>query len=443
MSSQVSSQSVFYSPSNGCLSGATHPIPSPCEPFLYAQATGGKGSISVAPPSGYSGKPIKGVELNSAQLDMSQVDSAMQIEQTSKVQGSVSTGSAALTVDNNATTVGGASASSQADNDPAAPAGTQPPCPTSQGVTTPNPSAFDGGGINGITMTASAGDSGCTVSTAAATSSASPACTDVSGTALNTTLPCGSGSVQQQGSTAESAALSLGLNGLSLGATTIASVAAAPTATKTFTTRLTSPLGNYCTTTNGDGCVHADAQRSIGTVTLGALPAAVALLVPNWGIGSNNFLVQLTGYSDAVSAESGIGAAAPCAKQAATCAATSSGSIKYWNGSGYATAAVNWGASPPTLNIPSVNASVLISSQLVNVSITNTLTFGSATTTSTGTAPCRAAECQATAQITSPIQGDIIYAVTIAGTTVANVDISVNLGSLAVQTNYKAAPLAG
>jgi len=33
--------------------------------------------------------------------------------------------------------------------------------------------------------------------------------------------------------------------------------------------------------------------------------------------------------------------------------------------------------------------------------------------------------------------------VTIGGATVANLDINVNLGTLAVQTNYKAAPSAG
>ncbi|MBV8234120.1 MAG: hypothetical protein JO075_00325 [Acidimicrobiia bacterium] len=117
--------------------------------------------------------------------------------------------------------------------------------------------------------------------------------------------------------------------------------------------------------------------------------------------------------------------------------------MKYWNGNGYTTTTVNWGASPPALSIPAVTTSNVLSGQLVSVSITNTLSLGAATTSSSGTAPCRTTECQATAQVASPIQGDIIYTVTIAGTTVANVDISVDFGALSVQTNYKAAPLAG
>jgi hypothetical protein len=173
------------------------------------------------------------------------------------------------------------------------------------------------------------------------------------------------------------------------------------------------------------------------------LPTSVLSALPGWGSGSNNFLVQLSGYSDAVSAESGIGAGAPCAKQAATCSGTSSGTLKYWNGIGYTTATVNWGATPPSITIPSVNVSTLVSGAIVNVSMTNTLTFGTTSTSTSGTTPCRTTECKATAQATSPIQGDITYTVTVGGATVASLDINVNLGTLFVQTNYKAAPLGG
>jgi hypothetical protein len=190
--------------------------------------------------------------------------------------------------------------------------------------------------------------------------------------------------------------------------------------------------------------VHTDAQRSLGTLTIGALPSAVISALPGWGTSSSNFLFQLSNYSDAVSAESGIGAAAPCAKQAATCASSSStGSLKYWNGTGYTTTTVNWGATAPSITIPSVNLTTIVNAALVNVSITNTLTFGTTSTSTSGASPCQASECKATAQSSSPVQGDIIYTVTVAGTTVANLDINVNMGTLAVQTNYKAAPSGG
>ncbi|MBV9412134.1 MAG: hypothetical protein JO148_11100 [Acidimicrobiia bacterium] len=443
VSNQVSSQSVIYSPSNGCLSDQTHPFSAPCQPFLYAQSTSGKGAITITPVVGASGNPIQGVALTEADLNLAQVDSAMQIEQTSKVQGSLTTSGTALTVGGSAQTPSGATTvSSQADNDPATPATTQPSCPTSQ-ASTSTLSAFDPGGSgNGLSLTSSSGDTGCTASTASASSSSTPTCNDTLGTPQNTGLPCGSGNVQQTGAT-ESAGLTL--SPASLGSTSIGSVAGAPSASKVFTSRLTSAGATSCTTmgTSSDGCVHTDAQRSLGTVTLGALPSAVISSLPNWGTGNSNFLVQLSNYSDAVSAESGIGAAAPCAKQGATCSGSATGSLTYWNGVGYTTTPVSWGATAPTITIPTVNVTSTVSGAVVNVTMTNTLTLGATSTSTSGTSPCRTVECKATAQVTSPIQGDIIYKVTVAGSTVANLDINVNLGTLAVQTNYRAAPTGG
>jgi type II secretory pathway pseudopilin PulG len=443
VATQVSSQSVMYSPSNGCLSDQTHPFSAPCNPFLYAQASTGKGAITITPPAGSSGNAIQGVNLTQAELDLATVDSAMQIEQTSKIQGSVTMGATSLfvggTEQSPSTTT---SAASQTDNDPATNTTNQPLCPITQGSTTNKTYNDPGGSGNGITLATSSGDSGCTVSTAAASSSSSPTCNDTSNTPVNTGLPCASGNAQQSGTT-ESAALNLGLAGVSLGSVSVATAASAPSASKTFAERLTAPSATACTSTSGDGCVHAEAQRSFGTITLGALPSAVLSALPLWGTGSNNFLVQLSGYTDAVKAESGINAAAPCANQAPTCGGATSGSLKYWNGSGYTTASVNWAAGVPSITIPTVNVTTLVSGALVNVNISNSLTFGATSTSASGASPCRTAECKATAQVTSPIQGDIIYAVQVAGATVANIDINVNLGTLFVQTNYKAAPLGG
>jgi Tfp pilus assembly protein PilV len=454
VSNQVSSQSVIYSTSNGCLSDQTHPFSSPCQPFLYAQSSTGKGAITIGPVAGAGGTPIQGVSLDQAQMQLAQVDSTMQIEQTSHVQGQITTGATTLSVGGTPLSpVGGASATAQSDSDPGTNPTPQPTCPITQSSTSPLQASDLGGSGNGITLSDSSADSGCTVSTAASSSSSSPTCNDTLGTPQNTGLPCGSGNVQQSG-TSQSAALTLGLAGLSLGSTSVATVASAPVSSNVFTDRRTSPLATECTTMplpppTNDGCVHTDAKRSLGTVTLGAMPALFVSNLPlgtKWGTGANNFLVQLSNYSDAVSAESGIGAAAPCAKQASTCSGTASGSLTYWTGigtTGYATASVNWGATPPNITIPPVNFNTLVGGAVVNVSMTNTLTFGTTSTSTSGTAPCRVIECKATAQATSPIQGDIIYTVSVAGATVANVDINVNLGTLTVQTNYKAAPLAG
>jgi len=453
VSSQVSSQSIMYSPSNGCVSDQTHPFSSPCDPFLYAQASTGKGAITITPPSGATGNAIQGVSLDQAQLQTGTADSVMQIEQTSKVEGSVTTGATNLSVGGTPLTPagGGASASSQADNDPATTAATQPPCPVSQ-TSTITQSAFDPTNSgNGISLATSSADTACTVSTAAASASSSPTCNDTAGLVQSTNLPCGSGNVQDSGTT-QSAGLTIALAGVSLGSASLATVAAAPSSSKVFTSRLASASGTSCAAAvdpnfgsppPNDGCVHTDAQRSIGTVTLGAMPSSVISALPGWGSGANNFLVQLASYNDAVSAESGIGAAAPCANQAGTCGGTATGSLKYWNGIGYTTATVNWGASQPIISIPGVNVTTIVNGAAVNVTMTNTLTFGTKSTSTSGTAPCRIADCKATAQVSSPIQGDIMYTVTVAGATVANLDIHVDLGTLAVQTSYKAAPVAG
>ncbi|TMK89274.1 MAG: type II secretion system protein [Actinobacteria bacterium] len=443
VSNQVSSQSVMYSPSNGCLSDQTHPFSSPCNPFLYAQASTGKGAITITPPIGSTGNAIQGVNLDQAQLQTGTSDSAMQIEQIYRVEGGVTTGGANLSAGGVAQQpVGAQSSSSQVDNDPATQTTSQPSCPISQGSTTPLADFDPGGSGNGITLNANSTDSGCTVSTTNASSSSSPLCSDTLGSAVTTGLPCGSGSIQDGGTT-QSAALTIALAGVSLGTSSLATITAAPSASKVFTSRLAQQSGLSCVGTSGDGCVHTEAQRSLGTVTLASLPTGVISSLPGWGSGTNNFLVQLSNYTDSVSAESGIGAAAPCAKQAATCNGTPGGTLKYWNGAGYTTTPVNWGATAPNITIPSVNVTAIVNGAIVNVSMTNSLTYGTTSTSTSGASPCRTTECKETAQSSSPIQGDIIYTVTVAGSTVANMDINVNLGTLAVQTNYKAAPLAG
>jgi type II secretory pathway pseudopilin PulG len=456
VSTQVSSQSVIYSPANGCVSDQTHPFSSPCNPFLYAQASSGKGAITISPPTGLVGNAIQGVGLDQAVLQLAQVDSTMQIEQTSSVSGSLTTSGSTLGVNGTQQPpAGDTSSASRDDNDPGNSSTKQPSCPISQGSPTTQQAFDPTNSGNGITLTSGSTDTGCTVSMGAASSSSSPTCNNIGGIPQNSGLPCGSGTVQQTGTTA-SAGLTIGLAGAPLASVTLASVAAAPSASKTFASRLKPPSScagsvdpNFLATQLSDGCVHTDAQRSLGTVTLGALPSGVIAGLPGWGTGTNNFLVKLSNYSDVVSAESGIGAAAPCANQASTCTGTASGSLTYWTGnpqSPYNTIPVDPIHAPPGTPVPvpsTVSTTGILNGAVVNVSMTNTLSYGAETTSTSGTAPCNVQECKASAQVSSPIQGDIIYTVTVAGTTVANLDINVNLGTLAAQTNYKGAPNAG
>src|SRR5213076_2340167 len=63
----------------------------------------------------------------------------------------------------------------------------------------------------------------------------------------------------------------------------------------------------------------------LGTLTLIGLPSGLASgVAPS---GWNGYLVQLTGYSDRVSAEAGVGSAAPTS--------STTGTLSFWNGTGY------------------------------------------------------------------------------------------------------------
>ena len=104
LSNQVSTQTVVVSPSAGCLSAATHPFAAPCQPFLYAQATSGKGAIAITPPVGYPGTAItdpnngQSVALQQAELAPAWDDSTMQIEQVSNESATGQTGQGLLSV---------------------------------------------------------------------------------------------------------------------------------------------------------------------------------------------------------------------------------------------------------------------------------------------------------------------------------------------------------
>lgn len=446
ISNQVSSQTIITSPGSGCLSSQNHPFAAPCQPFLYAQASSGGGYINITANSAVGNAILgpnggSGVPLVNAELSLDKVDSTMQVEQIAKVQGAVQTSGATLNLAGSSSSTGGVSATAEADNDPASTANQYNSAPANQSAILPLSASGPGPSGNGISDTTSVGDSGMVVSTAAAATTPSPQCTDLGGTLQTSGLPCGSATVQQQVATSASSNLNLFDNGLlglvSLGPIPLATVAASPTASSVFTGRFTSPSSTYCPATSGDGCVHAGAQRSIGTVSLGGLPTGLLSLLGGWGTGAGNFLVQLTGYSDSVSTESGVSTTRANAAQVQTSAPV----LKYWNGSGYTIQSVNWGANPPLASIPTVSVQGLLNLQLVTVTISNTLVFGGTSTSTSGASPCSSG-CRSTASAASPISGDIFYKVDVLGTTVASLDISVNLGTLSAQTNYQAAPSA-
>ena len=417
--SSVSAQTLVYSPSGGCLTDTNHPFAAPCQPFFYAQSgvsAGGGFSITGT---------VAGLTLTSISLDDPAVSSVVQMEQATSVLGSVETSEGILTALGITTDVGGASAATESDNDP----GTKAPVSQTQTASNTSGSLTLGSLLStGLSVTPGVLDSGTSVSTVAA--SASPACKDLGGTTQLTGAACTNNTVTQSGA---AAALSAVLTAISLPL-----VSLSPSTTASFAADYPTSGGSYCTSTSGDGCVHAAAQRTVGNVLLGGLPALAGLTDPlGWGLGNilagcpaGNYMVALVGYSDTATAESGINAAAP------TTSVGGSGKVCYWNGSAYVATSVTLGSSPSLLSIPTLSVGI---PAIAAVTITPTISLGTATTTTSSNSGCASA-CTASSVITSPITGSLEVKVVVLGATLADVTISIDMGTVQARTSYQAAP---
>jgi hypothetical protein len=404
--SQVMIQTIANSPA-GCLSTATHPFSAPCQPFLYANAVQDQGGVVIS-------GTIDQVSLDHASLwDTSDSDN-LTLEQISTVQSNVlSSGVDLQLTDGSLQLVGKTTTSASADSDPSEPANdyqsVSAPNETSGTLTASN----DG---NSLAVSSGGSDSGTTISTtSAATPTPSHPCPDPSGVSQNDLLPCGSSSMKEGSSTspAMKAILTLNEGSANLGAATLASVAAAPTPGIAYVNR---------DIPSGDGVVHAETKRYLGTITLAGLPANVT--APTGWLG---YLVKVTSFTDDVVAEAGTNAGVPTA--------TASGTISYWNGTGYSSLTIAAGAA---VSIPV--AAVHLTQGQVTVDIVPTLSTGG--TILTDPAGCAGActRTQATAKSMSPIVGNITYSVRNNGTSLCNLNLAVDFGAITSKTNYQAAP---
>jgi hypothetical protein len=440
--SRLSAQTLVYSGSSGCLTATNHPFAAPCQPFFYAQSSAGSGSSITATGT------VAGAAFDETQMTGPQATSSMQIEQTSSVFGSAQTSGAEIDAPTGNQSFGSDKASSAADNDPGTPGGMSQTSSTNQSGLTLTVSGT-GGTANSIGVASGWSDSGATTSTASATSN--PPCSDLGGTTQVSGLPCGKSSVSQSGTVA---VVQVGLfaGAVSLLSAPLVSSAPAPSPTTGFVGRYTVPTSSYCPTTNGDGCVHAGAQRSLGTLEIGGLPGKMLLgtgldgaapvgwgniVSPNLNCPVGNYMVAMVNYSDRVTAESGVNA-----NTATTTVPTGSSQpyVCFWNGTGYTSQLLHQGVTPQVLTIPTLTVTdSLVSSGAVTVNVTMALSIGSATTAVTTPNGCTT-PCQSRATISSPLQGSTTYKVTQAASTIADLTITINLGELAVSTSYQAAP---
>ncbi|MDP9342460.1 MAG: hypothetical protein M3Q23_10290 [Actinomycetota bacterium] len=406
-SHRVQLQTILYSPS-GCLSTATHPFAAPCQPFLYGNAASGQQSIDIT-------GSIQSLSFGQADLWVPAEASDSQVEQIATVQGTSFTSGASIDDDS----VGQATGSSGADNDP----GTPGQLYNAQNVTGPAASTVSvSGGQNALSLTSSGADGAASVTTAAAAVAQSPSCTSPSGLAQTDGLPCGS-STSFQGGTL-SATVTLNSTGSNLGTATLASLAApvSPSTPNRAFTDLTQSTGT-------DGMIHAEASRTLGTLTLAGLPSGV----PSGSVptGWAGYLVRVTGFHDSVSAEAGVNSVAPTL--------SASGTVTYWNGSGYSTLTIAPG-SPANISVPAVHIAYTDTSGPIAIDISASVTTGGTSTNDPAgcTNPCT--RTQSSAASASPIVGSITYAVTSGGAQICNLVVKVDLGTLAAKGTYSAAP---
>ncbi len=420
---RVVTRSRLYSP-QGCLSTATHPFSGPCQAFLYATAGTTPGSISIAGLGGAA--PVPGIDFQSAQISLAGLSSAAQIEQTTSVNGKATTAAGSITRSSGTTGAGGLAAITAVDTDPGTAGSGTPSASTASQTSGPVTVSGSGGSI---TVAPTTGDAGSSVSTTAA--GVSPACQKPDGTALTGGQICGSGTVQSTGSAGYLSMDFASMASRDLPAFSLATVSAAPASTNTFVARYTTPGTSYCPAASGVGCVAAAASRSLGDLTLGGLPSP-DLTRDTFPSGFTNVL-SLSDYSDAVAAESGIGAATHPAP-------TVAGTLQYWNGTGYTSVSL---ASPPaSISVPDVSATYKLNDGTTAVfTIQTTVSLGTAVDSSSGTSPC-ADSCVVEQSVTSPVVVTMVYTVTHSGNGVAAFRVAMNLGTLDAHATYKAAPSA-
>jgi prepilin-type N-terminal cleavage/methylation domain-containing protein len=426
VSPRVETQTVAFS-GEGCLSEATHPFAGPCQPFFYGNASGSEGRVEVT-------GEIADIEFESARVLTPSQSSNLQVEQISSTQGIAKGSGATMKLLSQAEQARGSELeTSAAENDPSAPGldyMTVPLLSTGGSL-----QAVDGNGRNSITVANSAGDAGSTTSTTSASIVNPIYPCPITGLSENDYQPCGSSRSRQVGGMFADLVLRKNTD---LGTARLVDILAAPVEGSSFTHRQLQA--------GVDGMVHSAVTRSLGTVTLGALPSGLdpSAVPAGWA----GYYIRVSGYSDSVTAQTGTNTAAPVV--------TRSGTVSYWNGVGYSSIAIVPGAAA---NVPvaSVDIVTLVGGKLLEVEIQGAVDFdclvwlsGCPTTGGSSTSQtilscnpaCPNSRTQATAKSNSPFVGDIHYTVIYDADVLAHLTLHVDLGTITAQNTYQPAPSA-
>jgi len=441
----IQNQSLFSAASGCGVSDATHPFTAPCQPYLSGQAVAPAGKIDVG-NTDTGGVGVSGTTFASGSLLLTGAESDLDIEQISRVQGSILQTGALLTVTGSEPRAsGGGGPSSAADGDPS---GGLPPYSTT-GAYVGQAGTLSTSDINpesasgpSVVFTHAAGDDGRSVSANAA--GAMVSIPGQSGTVVSTCppdasendgLPCGGALIRQAGTAEAYTILNYGAFGADFRKTTFVQVSGVSSGDDT--------------TTVADidgGAIHEGVRRTIGAVSVGGLPANVDAGLPGGWRGS---FLTLSGYADEADAYAGDSATLPSAQ-------VDGGTITYWEDGGYTTvlycsATRDWregscsGTVVSTVTIDT-HLTVLVGGQEVTVALDGSAELPIATTT--GTNPVGATQAEATAAtVSAPLLGAFKYTVCTGDVTtcvdssrLADVTISLDLGAIGATANYQPPP---
>lgn len=314
-------RSQVYSPA-GCLDLADHPYSGPCQPFLYGDASIGGGRVSVVGPTA-SSPAVAGASVDAIALSLAAGSAGVAAEQSTSVRTRATTGGATTNV---GTTVvearGQKTATTLADDDQSQ--ASQVLASDSASLTQADASALGAAGTY-TTVTLSPQDSDAATLLSAVSPTGTECAQPVMGYAVG--QPCSNTTVTDAGTARGQIDFTTATLGLDLPPFDVftAEASGAPSIARTGRF-VTTPGNGICAAVSGPGCVGAKAARSLGATTVGGLPAG-----DEDGLASSltEGLIRVTGYQDEVTSEHGPATAA------VGLVASRSGTLSYWNGSGY------------------------------------------------------------------------------------------------------------
>lgn len=422
----VVSRSKLFSP-QGC-STATRVYSGPCQAYLYGSSGTTPGSITVRPVT--DGGPVLGsVDLVQASVALPGTTAGFQAEQTVGASGQAVTSGVQVETSAGTTAAGQLAATSGVDTDPAL------DTPTYIAASTPGQTdgPLTAASADGTTFSFRAGASDAGTTTSSVAAETAHACTDFTGTALNTSQPCSSGKTQLTGTSAE-AGLRLKTVGTRTLSMSLGSLGQPAQETRALAARFIAPGTGHCLTASGAGCSASAVTRSMGPIVLGGLPSLVSDDVAPAGFGSS--VVSLTGYKDLAHVEASAGGPTSVETE------ITSGTLTYWNGNGYTTEDLTSALAGPR-TVPDVTAVYKTGADDVTITVSTILDVAgpASPATATGAGPCAAA-CTSEASIDSPISVVQTYTVHVGSSLLGTFAVDTGLGRAVASSTFKAAPSA-